>query len=269
MGAEVFDTATLAGGFNPTGTITSQLFGPNNETCTGAPIFTSVKPVPATGDPRIIVSDRFVLPSPGIYHFVATYSGDANNPPITTACQDPAETIGVGRLPISLATVASPSVTLGGAIFDTATIAGGFNPTGSITFNFYGPDNATCTGTPVFTSVVPVNGNGSYTSGSFTPTQPGLYQVVASYSGDANNAPLCHRLQRPARAGPGEAAAGDPGEKTANPTSLPAPGGVVTFTVVVTNPSNQALTSAASVTTSTATSPGSRAAPATPPSARC
>ena len=43
----------------------------------------------------------------------------------------------------------------------------------------------------MFTSPVTVNnGNGNYTSGSFTPTATGTYRFVAAYSGDVNNAPV-------------------------------------------------------------------------------
>jgi uncharacterized repeat protein (TIGR01451 family) len=242
VGAEVFDTATLAGGFNPTGTITFRLYGPNDDLCANPPIFTSVRPVTGTTDPRIIESERFILPAPGIYHFVATYSGDVNNPPITTACDDPAETIGVGRLPVSLVTNASSDVLVGGAVFDTATIAGGFNPTGSIRFDLYGPNNATCTGAPVFTSTVPVAGNGNYTSGSFTPTQPGIYRFVATYSGDANNAGVTTACDDPLEQVEVTTVPVIRVEKTANPTTLVAPGGNVVFDVVVTNTTNVALT---------------------------
>lgn len=48
--------------------------------------------------------------------------------------------------------------------------------------------DTTCAGSPVFTSTVPVAGNGDYPSGSFAPTAPGTYRWVASYSGDADNA---------------------------------------------------------------------------------
>jgi hypothetical protein len=99
-----------------------------------------------------------------------------------------------------LVTDASGPVTIGGSISDTATLSGGSNPTGSITFKLYAPKadgsvDPDCTTTPVATFVVPVDhGNGDYGSGPFTPsgTAPqtaGTYQWVASYSGDANNAP--------------------------------------------------------------------------------
>ena len=47
-------------------------------------------------------------------------------------------------------------------ITDTATLSGGATPTGTITFNLYGPDNLTCAGAAIFTSTVLVNGNGTY-----------------------------------------------------------------------------------------------------------
>ncbi|MCA1683944.1 MAG: hypothetical protein LC708_02290, partial [Actinobacteria bacterium] len=238
VGGQVFDTATLSGGFNPTGTITFQLF--NNETCTGTPIFQNTKPVTGNGN---VVSDPFILPAPGIYHFVATYSGDANNNPVgPTACLDPNETIGVGRLVVGLVTRASGPVTAGSIIFDTATLSGGFNPTGTIRFDLFGPDNATCTGTPVFSSMVPVNGNGSFNSSSFTPTAPGTYRWVATYSGDANNAPAVTACNDPLEQVVVSPLPTIMVDKTAAPESRPVPGGTFTFNVVVTNTSNVPLT---------------------------
>jgi uncharacterized repeat protein (TIGR01451 family) len=246
VGGEVFDTATLAGGFNPTGTITFRLYGPYGAgvtpTCAEAPIFTSVNPVTGTTSPRIIESNRFVLPAPGVYVFVATYSGDANNPPITTACSDPDETIGVGRLPTSLTTDASSNVLLGGQIFDVATIAGGFSPTGSVRFDLYGPNNADCSGTPIFTSTVAVNGNGNYESARFTPSQPGVYRWVATYSGDANNASVTTSCADPMEQVEVSTVPIIRVDKTATPTSVVAPGGNVVFDVVVTNTTNVPLT---------------------------
>ncbi|MCA1683920.1 MAG: hypothetical protein LC708_02160, partial [Actinobacteria bacterium] len=186
LGGPVSDTATLTGGITPTGTITFDLFGPDNPTCTGAPIFTSTVPVNGNGDYQ---SGPFTPTLPGVYRFQARYSGDANNTPQgPTACTDPLEDVLVQAVP-GLTTVASPPVDLGGAVFDTATLTGGQSPTGTITFDLFGPDNPTCTGAPIFTSTVPVNGNGDYQSGDFTPALPGVYRFQARYSGDANNVP--------------------------------------------------------------------------------
>jgi hypothetical protein len=92
--------------------------------------------------------------------------------------------------PLLITQVFSPSVILGTPISDIATLSGGFNPTGTITFSLYGPNDATCTGAPIFTSPVPVTtGNGNYGSGSFTPTIAGTYRWVVNYGGDSNNEP--------------------------------------------------------------------------------
>lgn len=81
-------------------------------------------------------------------------------------------------------------------ISDTATLSGGNNPTGTITFTVFGPDNATCTGPAAFTSVVPVVG-ASATSDPFPTTALGTYRWVAAYSGDANNDPVTSPCNAP------------------------------------------------------------------------
>lgn len=99
---------------------------------------------------------------------------------------------GVGLAAAAVSTMASPGVALGGSISDTATLTGGgigaAAPTGTITFTLFGPNDATCAGAAIFTSTVPVNGNGTYISTSFTPLAIGTYRWIANYSGDANNA---------------------------------------------------------------------------------
>ena len=91
-------------------------------------------------------------------------------------------------LPPTITTTASAGVDLGGSITDTAHLTGGANPTGTITFKAYGPDDATCGNPAAFTSDKTVNGTGDYTSASFTPTLPGKYRWRAFYSGVANDA---------------------------------------------------------------------------------
>ncbi len=89
-----------------------------------------------------------------------------------------------------LPTQASPSVPVGGSIFDTATVvkpsAGAANPTGTVTFQVFGPNNNTCTGPPVFQSTKPVAANGTSTSAPYVVNLAGVYRFVATYSGDAN-----------------------------------------------------------------------------------
>jgi hypothetical protein len=88
--------------------------------------------------------------------------------------------------------VASGSVAAGLAVNDAATLSGGglgaAAPTGTLTFNLFGPNDATCAGAVIFTSAVAVNGNGAYVSTSFNPAVAGTYRWIANYGGDANNA---------------------------------------------------------------------------------
>jgi len=84
---------------------------------------------------------------------------------------------------------ASPSVTLGQSIHDSVTLAGGSEPGGTVTFKLYAPTDSGCSAPPVYTSEIPVTGAGSYSSGSYTPTQTGTYHWAVVYSGDSNNEP--------------------------------------------------------------------------------
>jgi hypothetical protein len=187
VGGNISDTATLSNGITPTGTITFMLFGPDDATCGGAPVFTSTKDVTGNGS---YISDSFTPTAAGTYRWVASYSGDVNNDPVNGACNDPNESVIVTVVEgPTITTLASGSVQVGGDISDTATLSNGVTPTGTITFMLFGPNDATCGGTAVFTSTKNVTGNGSYISDSFTPTAAGTYRWVASYSGDVNNDP--------------------------------------------------------------------------------
>jgi hypothetical protein len=187
FGGSVNDTASLAGGFSPTGTITFRLFGPADATCAGAPVFTDTKAVNGSGSAQ---SASFTPTQVGTYRWTAGYSGDSNNNSAASACNAVNESVTVSAASPTLNTIASPGVTFGGSVSDTATLAGGSAPTGTITFRLYGPDDSTCSGAPVFTDTKAVNGSGSAQSASFTPTQAGTYRWIASYSGDANHNPV-------------------------------------------------------------------------------
>jgi hypothetical protein len=87
----------------------------------------------------------------------------------------------------TVATNAGLNVTIGQRIHDTATIGHGQNPTGTLTFKVYGPNDSGCTGPVAFSNTKPVSGRGVYTSANFTPSIAGTYRWVVDYSGDANN----------------------------------------------------------------------------------
>ncbi len=197
IGSPISDVATVTGGPapapTPTGTVVFTLFGPNNATCTGAPIFTSAAQPLAGGPPPTANSGPFTPTAPGSYRWIAAYSGDANYPPVTSACNDANETSVVTQGPVAITTQATPTATIGSPITDVATVTGGAAPapppTGTVTFTVFGPGNASCTGVPIFTSANrPLAGGPppTATSDPFTPTAPGTYRWIAAYSGDAN-----------------------------------------------------------------------------------
>jgi hypothetical protein len=84
---------------------------------------------------------------------------------------------------------ASTPALAGGSMTDTATLAGGTSPTGTITFQLF--VGGCSSGGPIFTSTKPVSGNGTYTSDPFSPLATStFYSWQASYGGDPNNNPV-------------------------------------------------------------------------------
>jgi len=185
IGGSVNDQAVLSGGDSPTGPITWSVYVAGSGCVT--PLMTTT-PVSVNGDGSY-ASPSYTPSATGTYEWVATYSGDANNNPLSSSCTDPAEQSVVSPASPAMSTTASPTATLGQSIGDTATLSGGTAPTGSITWSVYAA--GTNCATALFTSTpVSVNGDGSYASPTYTPTAAGTYQWVASYSGDANNGPF-------------------------------------------------------------------------------
>ena len=203
VGNPIHDSATLSGGDAPTGNISFRVYGPNDATCA-----TPITSYNGTGVSSVIVSgnatyasSNFTPSAPGTYRWIANYGGDANNASTTNGCNATNESVVVSPAPTptpvktipTITTNASSAVTVGNPIHDSATLSGGYNPTGNISFRVYGPNDATCA-TPIASyngtgvSSVTVSGNATYTSSSFTPSAPGTYRWIANYGGDANNA---------------------------------------------------------------------------------
>jgi len=241
LGGQIHDTATLAGGLNPTGTITFFVYGPTDQFCSAPPLATSTATVNGNGTYR---SADYTPPVPGVYKWRATYSGDDNNLGVSiTACLDPNEASTVTAAAPTLVTSASGPTTVGGQLSDTAVLTGADNPTGTITFRLFGPDDPTCSGTVASQSSRTVNGNGTYTSDAFTAAAPGTYRWVASYSGDANNPALA-------------SACGDPAQTvvvSAGPTT----------TSTSTSTTSTSTTSTSTTTTSTTVPPTTTSTPST------
>ena len=191
LGTKIHDTAQVSGGDNPTGTVTFELFPPSNQTCTinegGAGFVQSVTVTLGAGGSASSASSPFTTTAVGTYNWVATYSGDANNKGASTSCSN--EPVTIGMDPSALSTTASAGGPTGTVIHDTATVTGGTNMTGTVTFKLFAPSDATCSGAALFTSAVALGADGTATSANFGGTTVGgTYNWVATYSGDAHTA---------------------------------------------------------------------------------
>lgn len=77
---------------------------------------------------------------------------------------------------------------MGIALSDAASVTGGDNPTGTVTFKLFGPGDSACNGAPLLTNTVGLSG-GAATSGRYATAAAGIYRWTALYNGDRNNGP--------------------------------------------------------------------------------
>lgn len=191
IGGTLTDTAAVTGRVNPVdgATITFNLYDTTDTTCSGAPIFTATVPIAADGT---AASPPFTPSAPGSYRWIASYSGDANNSPVAGVCGDTGETGTINRAQPAISTVASPSVPQGHMVSDIATVTGRVSPIpgATVTFRLYADGDLACVAPPIFTSVALVTPEGRATSANFMPETVGTYRWIATYDGDANNAPV-------------------------------------------------------------------------------
>ena len=145
------DTATLSGGVNPTGTVTFTLTAPDHTVA-----YTETDPV--SGDGNYSTHNTTAAPQVGVYTWSAHYSGDLhNNPADDNGVNETATVTPAGP---TIITVASAGGVVGAAVLnDTATLSGGVNPTGTVTFTLTAPDH-----TVVYSETDPVSGDGNYST---------------------------------------------------------------------------------------------------------
>jgi hypothetical protein len=183
IGSPISDTAHLSGATSDAGgTITFHLF--SDDQCQNQ-VDTGLSPVTVDGNGDYNSGD-FTPTAVGNYYWTASYSGDANNLPVETACGEPGESSVVGKAPSSIST--------GQELFpqDAATIAAGAGgtPTGTVTFKLFAPDDATCAGSPVYTETVSLtNGSASTSNSTFSvnAADASTYRWLVEYGGDATH----------------------------------------------------------------------------------
>ncbi len=178
VGSSVFDSAIMTGGFQLGGSVTYVFF--LGSSCTGTST-TVGSPVTVTNG-LVPSSISQTFNGAGAYRWSAVYSGDANNNPITSLC----ESLTVSKaIPSVSTTLSANPTTVGGSVYDSATMAGGFEAAGSATyFSFTTPD---CTGSSATVSTVTVNNGAIPSSSPLTFPSAGSFSWDARYFGDSNN----------------------------------------------------------------------------------
>lgn len=180
VGTHVSDTAAVTGGSNPTGTVIFKLF----------------HGVDCSKDDLVWTSDAISLvnghassgsatpTAAGLYHWTAEYSGDVNNEAVSSACADESVTLAKARTAIT--TTPSAGGVLGTAVSDKATVTGGSDPIGTVTFRLFKGSDCTPDNLVWKSNEMPLV-NRKASSGGFTPTVAGTYHWTARYNGDDNN----------------------------------------------------------------------------------
>jgi hypothetical protein len=181
VGDPVTATASIQEGAIPTGQMTFRAFSPDDANCSGAAAFDSTVKVSGIGS---YGSAAFVPSQVGTFRWTVSYSGDPNHAPTTVGCGNATSTVSQAKP--SIANGAMQRLTVGTSFEITATLQGGYSPTGTIKFEIYRRTAAGCA-KPLAVDVVPVTGNDSFHSKSLVAQNPGAYSFVASYSGDAAN----------------------------------------------------------------------------------
>ncbi len=195
------DTATvsnwpqlLADDPEATASVVFELF--SGTSCQGQPVAPKVPgkaiPLGSAGTAQS-PSGAYTITRPGAYEWLAQVSvnvgaGWPQIQPFESACgSEPLDS--QATTSVSTWSSASPAevgtvAQFGSQLADSATVEGGLNPSGTVTFELF--DNASCSGTPVYSDSVSLS-SGRAQSGTYVANQAGTWEWEAQYSGDDFN----------------------------------------------------------------------------------
>jgi hypothetical protein len=187
-GQTLSSTATLSGGYDPTGDAQSlEIDGTTSPDCLGTTEFLVSSDTAISGDSTYEMAS--IALDAGTYYIYGSYSGNANNGAASSACQK--LVVNQASPDLFLESSENPSG-LGQKVEFSAFFFGGYDPTGKITC--YDGPNVIGTGKIFF--------DGLFYEADFSTKdlQLGTHSIAASYSGDANNtsassAPLSQVVQ--------------------------------------------------------------------------
>jgi hypothetical protein len=198
-GTALSDTASILGLATPStgtgGTITFNVYGPDDDDCSGDSVYTSVvSGVLLDGDYNSFADGdggEFAPTDPGVYNWIAAYepgAGDVNNLADTTVCGEAHESSTVEQFQPEQTTAQTWSV------FDTitVTVAGGGDLDGTAHFALHRTSD--CSDVAFYTEDVAVAGPSgtsvSTTPQTFTGSEPTLYWSVSYTSDNASHADI-------------------------------------------------------------------------------
>lgn len=94
LGGQLTDQATVQNLVSPVAgaTVTFRLYPPADTVCAGTPVFVDSRPATLSGTTATATSGAYTPTAAGVYHWIATYNGDANNLPISGICGEATET---------------------------------------------------------------------------------------------------------------------------------------------------------------------------------
>jgi hypothetical protein len=208
-GASAYSTALVtqsSGGALPTGTVTYTFY--TGATCTSAPIGTSTVTLSGGAVPHSATVGPL---GAGTYSLSASYSGDSTYAGSSSSCTH--FTVNQAQPTTSVASNLNPS-SPGQSVTFTATVSGGYAPSGQVGFTSNGVAITNCAGVSLS------SGQAQCTTSSLVT---GTDVIVATYSGDGNNLSSSGTLSGGQKVGIGSCTTSNPNPNP-NPQSFAAVG---------------------------------------------
>ena len=182
--ASFTDTATISNGFFPSGgiapgNVTFNLYGPFASsaavTCTSSIFASTVGATRVNDTTASATSGAFTPTQVGVYQWVASYAGNAQNKPVASACNDTTEQVTVqpATPPIATKILLSDRV-------QVSSVPGAGSPTGTATFQLFA--SADCSGSAVYTEAGVALVNGAAQTATPVAVIAGTYSWKVSFT---------------------------------------------------------------------------------------
>ncbi len=191
-GTEITDKVLIEGLTGESIAVNAFLYGPfaSREAikCDGVPIWSGTVAAPADGE---YLTAPVAVTTPGYYTYRETIAQGDFTRPTETACGDVAETAVVVGAPKVTTQVSAQETRPGATITDQVVVTGLGVVTAQVQVELWGPFETlgaiVCSGTPLSTTPLTVNGDGTYTSTPVRLDRAGYYTFRESLAGSAAN----------------------------------------------------------------------------------